>query len=160
MELTHPVSAGCDVLVLKLEFLPRYQCKAAFEVSWKNLNPTTTGCVSSSATKPRVQWVWAHSKRNEDANISLVCQSSLHTDDLFIMCRRFLSTEWNKPRRIILCMLDLAIYHLIYFNIFNNQGSIPHTHNKHIIIFSPGNKLYLHIDDSSQVCVEHVLTAL
>lgn len=33
MELTRPGSAGCDVPVMKLEFLPPYQCKAAFEVS-------------------------------------------------------------------------------------------------------------------------------
>ena len=33
MELTHPESAGCDVPVLKLEFLPHYQRKTAFEVS-------------------------------------------------------------------------------------------------------------------------------
>lgn len=33
MELTHPESAGCDVPVLKLEFVPHYQCKTAFEVS-------------------------------------------------------------------------------------------------------------------------------
>lgn len=37
MKLTLPESAGCDVPVLKLEVLPHYQCKTAFEVSWKKL---------------------------------------------------------------------------------------------------------------------------
>lgn len=75
MKLTHPESAGCNVPRLKLEFLPHYQCKTAFEVSWKNLNPMTTPCTSSSVTKPRAM-LW---KPNEDTdeNVTLFHPNSL-----------------------------------------------------------------------------------
>lgn len=39
--------------VLKLEFLPHYQRKTAFEVSWKNLNPMTTGCTFAAECERR-----------------------------------------------------------------------------------------------------------